>query len=200
MPCGAMDRLRRIDVLVICSGNICRSPMAAAMLRARLEAVGVQAEISSAGFLTEDRPAPRPILDLLDARGLDVRDHRSRRLTVDDLQAPDLVLCMERRHVREVAVLDRDAFERTFTLPELARRAEVHGPRRDGESVRDWLRRVSAGRRPTDVLGESADDEVPDPYGRSNAAYRQSAEMIERLLDVVVSHLFPATGRAAASG
>jgi len=200
VPPRAPDRLPRIHVLVICSGNICRSPMAAAMLRARLAERGVDAAITSAGFLTEDRPAPPPILELLDARGLDVREHRSRRLTADDLQAPDLVLCMERRHVREVAVLDRDAFERTFTLPELARRAQAHGPRRDGETVRDWLGRISAGRRPTDVLGAAPDDEVPDPYGRSSAAYRQAAEMIEHLLDVVVPHLYPSTGPAAASG
>lgn len=165
--------------------------MAAAMLRARLEDRGVPADIRSAGFLTEDRPAPPPILDLLDARGLDVREHRSRRLTADDLEAPDLILCMERRHVREVAVLARDAFERTFTLPELARRAQVHGPRRDGESVRDWLRRIGADRRPSDLLGSDPTDEVPDPYGRSDAAYRQAAEMIEQLLDATLPQMFP---------
>lgn len=170
------------------------------MLQARLAARGVDAEISSAGFLTEDRPAPPPVLDQLDARGLDVRHHRSRRLTADDLVDPDLILCMERRHVREVAVLDRDAFARTFTLPDLARRAGAHGPRRADESVRDWLRRLGAGRRPSDVLGAAPDDEVPDPYGRSAAAYRRAAELIERQLDVVVANLVPAPGHAAASG
>lgn len=187
----AVGRLRRIHVLVLCSGNICRSPLAAALLRARLEERGIDADIRSAGFLTEDRPAPPPILEMLDARGLDARDHRSRLLTVDDLADPDLVVCMERRHVREVAVLDRDVFGRTFTLPELARRAEAHGPRRADETVREWLARISAGRRPTDVLGADPDDEVPDPYGRSDAAYRRSAEMIEQLLDIVVTRLFP---------
>lgn len=165
--------------------------MAAAMLRARLEARGIPADIRSAGFLTEDRPAPPPIVDLLDARGLDVRDHRSRRLTADDLDQPDLILCMERRHVREVAVLDRDAFERTFTLPELARRAQLHGTRGGDESVREWLRRIGADRRPSDLLGADPADEVPDPYGRSDAAYRQAAEMIEQLLDATLPEMFP---------
>ena len=174
--------------------------MAAAMLASRLAERGIDVEIASAGFVTEDRPASPPAIDLLATRGLDLRDHRSRRLTVDDLVRPDLILCMERMHVREVAVLDRDAFARTFTLPDLARRAELHGPRHRDESVRDWLVRIGAGRRPTDVLGTAPEDEVPDPYGRPAAAYRRTAEMLDDLLDVVVSHLFPASGHAAASG
>jgi len=118
------------------------------------------------------------------------RLNRSRRLQHPDLERPDLVIGMERRHVREVAVLDRDAFERTFTLPDLAARAEAHDPRRPGEGVRDYLRRISAGRRPGDVLGVG-DDEVADPYGRNAAAYRRAADEIESLLDVVVPRLFP---------
>ncbi|MFP5321073.1 MAG: hypothetical protein ACLGIC_04415 [Acidimicrobiia bacterium] len=177
-------------MLVLCTGNICRSPMAQLMLRARLEQRGVQADVDSAGFVTQDRPAPPEILDVLVARGLDGSAHRSRRLQAPDLQRPDLVLAMERQHVREVAVLDREAFERTFTLPDLARRARAHGPRRPDEDLRAYLHRISAGRRPADVLGVG-DDEVADPYGRNAAAYRRAADEIEELLDVVVDHLFP---------
>ena len=196
MPHRVAGSLRRIDpsavrILVVCTGNICRSPMAEAMLRQRLDERDVPAEITSAGFVTEDRPASPPAVELLSGRGLDLRAHRSQRVTVGHLGDPDLILCMERMHVREVAVLDRDAFERTFTLPDLARRAEAHGPRRDGEGVRDWLRRIGAGRRPADVLGVAPEDEVPDPYGRPAAAYRRTAETLDELLDVVVSRLFP---------
>ena len=161
------------------------------MLRRRLDERRVPAEITSAGFVTEDRPASPPAVDLLAGRGMDLRAHRSQRVTADHLGAPDLILCMERMHVREIAVLDREAFERTFTLPDLARRVEAHGPRREGEGVRDWLRRIGAGRRPADVLGIAAEDEVPDPYGRPAAADRRTAETLDDLLDGVVSHLFP---------
>lgn len=180
-----------LRVLTICSGNICRSPMAAVMLRSRLEDRGIPVEVASAGFLTHDRPAPPQVLDVLRTRGLDASDHRSRRLVAADLDEPDLVLCMERQHVREVTVLAPHAFERTFTVPELARRARLHGPRRPDESVRDWLGRVGTGRRPSDLLGNGGDDEVPDPYGRAKSAYRRTAEMLDELLDVVVSHLYP---------
>jgi len=164
--------------------------MAALLLQHRLAERGVEADITSAGFVTEDRPAPPEILELLRARGLDGTAHRSRILQAAHLAQPDLVVGMERRHVREVAVLDRDAFERTFTLPDLARRAEARGPRHPGEGLRDYLRRISTDRRPADLLG-AGDDEVADPYGRNAAAYRRAADEIESLLDVVVPHLFP---------
>lgn len=180
-----------VSILVVCTGNICRSPLAAAMLGSRLEAKGAEVDITSAGFVTVGRTSPPEILDLLTARGLDGSAHRSRRLDAGELRVHDLVLCMERVHVREVAVLDRDAFDRTFTLPELARRAQAHGPRRDHEDVRPYLRRIGVGRRPVDVLGVDETDEVADPYGRSAAAYRRAADEIDRLLDVVVPHLFP---------
>lgn len=165
--------------------------MAAAMLRHRLDARGVDVEVSSAGFVTEDRPAPREVLDVLEARGLDGRSHRSRRLQVGDLAGADVVIGMERRHVREVAVLDRDAFERTFTLPELGRLAGAAGPRDPDEPLRGYLRRIAGDRRPGDLLGVGVDDEVADPYGRRPSAYREAAEAIESLLDLVVPHLFP---------
>ena len=180
-----------VSVLVVCTGNICRSPLAAAMLRSRLEDMGAEVDITSAGFVTADRPSPPEILELLTARGLDGSAHRSRRIAAGELRVHDLILCMERSHVREVAVLDRDAFERTFTLPELARRARAHGPRGDLEDVRLYLRRIGGDRRPVDVLGVDDADEVADPYGRSAAAYRRAADEIDRLLDVVVPLLFP---------
>ena len=165
--------------------------MAEVMLRHRLDEHGVPAEVTSAGFVTEDRPASPPAVELLAGRGMDLRPHRSQRVTVDHLGDPDLVLCMERMHVREVAVLDRAAFGRTFTLPDLVRRAEATGPRRDDEGVRDYLHRIGDGRRPADVLGVAPEDEVPDPYGRPAAAYRRTAQTLDQLLDLVVSHLFP---------
>ncbi|HEX4903563.1 MAG TPA: hypothetical protein VFV42_12175 [Acidimicrobiales bacterium] len=180
-----------VSILVVCTGNICRSPLAAALLASRADAAGAEVDITSAGFVTADRPSPPEIVELMAARGLDGSAHRSRRIDAGELRTHDLILCMERAHVREVAVLDREAFERTFTLPELARRAQAHGPRRDLEDVRLYLRRIGADRRPVDVLGADEGDEVADPYGRSAAAYRRAADEIDRLLDVVVPLLFP---------
>lgn len=177
---------------MICSGNICRSPIAAGMLRERLVRRGVPARVRSAGFLTEGRPASEHGISLMQARGIDLGEHRSRLLTADDLATADLVLCMERAHVREIAVLDHQAFRRTFTLPELARRAAATDPRRPDESIGAWLGRVAGARRPDELVADRPDDEVPDPYGGSRREYRRTADRIEGLLHTVVDRLFPA--------
>ena len=59
----------------------------------------------------------------------------------------DLVLVMTREHVRDVVVLDRDAWSRTFTLKELVRRAQGVEPPSAADGVAGWLRRLGEGRR-----------------------------------------------------
>jgi protein-tyrosine phosphatase len=165
--------------------------MAEGLLRVRLRAVGVDAHVHSAGLVTEDRPASRHGVDAMARRGIDIDGHRSRYLNAQLVQPADLVLGMERQHVREVAVLEMGAFHRTFTLPELARLARAQGPRREGEDLDAYLRRLAAGRRPADLLGERPDDEVADPIGRPARDYERTAAQLEELVNVVVDHLFP---------
>ena len=57
-----------VSILVVCTGNICRSPLAAALLASRAEKAGADVHITSAGFVTADRPSPPEILDLMTAR------------------------------------------------------------------------------------------------------------------------------------
>ena len=89
-------------VLVVCHGNICRSPYAAAVAR-RLFPPDVVVE--SAGFIGPDRPSPPEALAVAAERGLDLTPHRSRSLTPDALRAADVVVVMDadqrRRIVRE---------------------------------------------------------------------------------------------------
>ena len=176
---------------MVCTGNICRSPMAAGLLSRKLAEVGADATVVSAGLLVDGRPASDHGVTAMRRRGIDIVDHRSQRVSRELVERADLIVAMERRHVREVAVLDSAAFARTFTLPELARRAQVGGPRSADESVEEWLDWIGAGRRPTDLLSESAEDEIADPIGRSAREYEKTAVELEALVDVVVDHLIP---------
>ena len=99
--------------------------MAEGLLRDRFERAGIDARVHSAGLVTERQPASAHGVDAMSRRGIDIGTHRSRLLAAGDVRDADLIIGMELQHVREVAVLDRDAFARTFTLPELARTAEV---------------------------------------------------------------------------
>ncbi|HEU5149253.1 MAG TPA: hypothetical protein VFU19_02080 [Iamia sp.] len=191
---GSYDR--GIDVLVVCTGNQCRSPIGEVLLRDRLARLGVDAHVHSAGLVSEGVPASAHGVTVMAKRGLDLSAHRSTPLTGEAVAAADLVVGMAREHVREAAVLDPGSLGRTFTLRELARRAQAAGPRRVGpdgtlEPFAAWLARVGAGRRATDLLGSSTEDDVADPIGMSKRAYERTAQEIERLVDTIVGHAFP---------
>lgn len=89
-------------VLVVCVGNICRSPTAEIVLRTTLEASPVA--VSSAGLQAlVDRPIDATAGALLRERGLDPTPHRARQLTPALLADADLVLVMERAHQARIA-------------------------------------------------------------------------------------------------
>ena len=165
--------------------------MAEGLLRHRLQAAGVPARVHSAGLVTEDRPASEHGVTAMARRGVDIAGHRSRRLALEMVRDADVILGMERQHVREVAVLAPDAFPKAFTIRDLARRAGVGGPRTSDESIDEWLHWIAAGRRPTDLLGTDPSDEVADPIGRPARDYERTAAQLEELVSVIVDHLFP---------
>jgi protein-tyrosine phosphatase len=165
----------------VCTGNICRSPMAEGLLRHRLS--GVDARVHSAGLLFDDHPASEHAVDVLADVGVDIAPHRSRQLLAEFVEDADVVLGMTREHVREAVVLVPNALAKTFTLKELVRRGERVGPRRDAEPLADWLGRAGAGRKRTDVLGSSAHDDVADPIGMSRVFYEQTRAELSDLVD-----------------
>ncbi|HEX4818666.1 MAG TPA: hypothetical protein VFV00_00550 [Acidimicrobiales bacterium] len=180
-----------VDILVLCTGNICRSPMAEALLRERLRERGIDASISSAGLSFDDRPATDDAIATASGYGLDLRDHRSRLLGPELVEQADLVLAMERLHAREAIVLADGALSKTFTLKELVRRARAAGHRDAGESLTDWLARVSAGRKAMDLMGESRDDDVADPYLSSAKVYAACIEELDGLVRELVNLAWP---------
>lgn len=170
--------------------------MAAGLLRHRLDAAGADATVISAGLLTEGEPASAHGVDVLAQRGIDLSEHRSQRIATDLLARADLVLAMERRHVREAAVRHRDVFPRAFTLPEFVRRGRAVGPRPAAVPVDDWIARVGAGRQLADLLGDDPADDVADPYGLGRRDYERTAKLLEGLVDQTVALLFPLSERA----
>ncbi len=166
--------------------------MAEVLLADALRRRSLPATVSSAGLLDDGRPASPHSVRLMAERGLDLTGHASRHMTAELLQRADLIIGMERRHVREAAVLAPDAWPRAFTLPELARRATAVGPRADDVSVADWLATLVEGRTTADHLGDVAADEIADPIGRSLRTYRRCATQLDELIEVVADHLAPA--------
>lgn len=98
-------------ILVVCQGNICRSPVGMAMLQQRLPERAVQS--AGLGALV-GHPAEPLAAELAAEDGLDLEEHRARQLTVDMLQWADLVLVMSDRQRRGVSALDPVATGKTM--------------------------------------------------------------------------------------
>jgi protein-tyrosine phosphatase len=86
-------RARPQMVLVVCHGNICRSPMAAALLRRELNPLGIT--VRSAGFLGLNRPAPAEAIAAAERYGVNLAEHRSRVVTVELARTADLIVVMD---------------------------------------------------------------------------------------------------------
>ncbi len=90
-------------ILTVCIGNICRSPMAEALLKDRLAKRGVRATVESAGVgALVGHPADPQAVALMQERGLDITAHRGRQLTPDMIRAFELILVMEADQQRAV--------------------------------------------------------------------------------------------------
>ncbi|GAA0841525.1 protein-tyrosine-phosphatase [Marinobacter szutsaonensis] len=104
------------DILIVCVGNICRSPMAEYLLRARLhEQSGKQIHSAGIGALV-DKPADETALELLKEQGIDATGHRARQVTQKMLASADLILAMEEGHLKRLHEIAPQIRGRAFLL------------------------------------------------------------------------------------
>ena len=93
------DKPRPLHLLVVCSANICRSPMAEALVREAVMSRGHRVEVRSGGVLgIEGRAADPKAVSVMEELGLDISRHQSRGITEEDIRWADFILVMELRH------------------------------------------------------------------------------------------------------
>lgn len=186
------------SILVVCSGNLCRSPFAEGILRRMLtERFGASApEVSSVGTIALDGdPATNEAIAVASEHGIDTSSHAARRLAREDLPEADLVLAMTAEHRGAVVRLDPEAATKTFTLKELVRLLEDLPDRPDAggpESLADRVAEADAHRR-AGFDGNPDDEDVADPLGLSLETYRAVAWEVADCSERLVRGLFGAT-------
>ena len=156
VPAGEVLLDAARQVLTVCTGNLCRSPLAAALygaaLARRLHCTSGEllarghAVISAGTAAVAGHPATPETVESARVRGLDLRPHRSRTLTLRLLDAADRVFVMERAQRERILEF----------LPEAASKVDLLDPR---------------------------GGDVPDPFGRGMEAYARTAERIERAVE-----------------
>lgn len=117
-----------VNVLVVCTANICRSPTAARGLRVGLAEAGLapeSVEVESAGVAAADDLPMCEVADTLSAARLGSGgSHRSRPVTAEIAESADLILAADRGHRTAVGRLAPSTRARVFTLRQAARLAE----------------------------------------------------------------------------
>jgi protein-tyrosine phosphatase len=181
----------QLDILMVCSGNTCRSPMAMLLLADHLSRRGVVARVHSAGTLGWGGPATANSVAVMAERGLDLTHHESQRLNAGLVVGADLVLGMTRNHVTGVLTHDPTAATRAFVIGEAVRLGTRVGPARAGQPVRAWTDAV-ADLRPNGRTSARLPDEVEDPVGEPLDVYRRTAEQLDGFTAALAELLAPA--------
>ncbi len=150
----------QLRILMVCSGNICRSPTAEGVLRHRLERAGLGAivQVGSAGthgYHTAEPPDPRAVRAAA-ARGYDLSRLRARPLDPDDFQRFDVLLAMDNTHL-----------------------AWLHKRRPPTASAQAALL-MPLGLRRAHVA------EVPDPYYGGPAGFEHVLDLVEDACDGIL--------------
>ncbi|MFJ3384368.1 MULTISPECIES: low molecular weight phosphatase family protein [unclassified Curtobacterium] len=174
-------------ILFVCSGNLCRSPLAEQLLRAKLGPADSIA-VESAGTIARDGDAMDALAAAQSVRlGGDPTAHRSRSLTESIAAGADLVLTAERSHRADVVRLSPRVSKRAFTIKQFARVLDglEPGDLADVSSAGMLVDRVARLRGTVPPPAEPADDDVDDPYRRSAATHARVADEIERALATI---------------
>jgi protein-tyrosine-phosphatase len=151
-----------VRVLLVCTGNVCRSPMAEGLLRKLLRDNDQHGEVvvESAGtFAPEGAPASSDAVEVAAEMGVDLRGHVARALSARLIGRADLILTMEPEHAGHLLA----------SFPEAAGKTRLI---------------TTFGDPAGDPLG------VPDPIGRGQDVYKKTLRLIETSLRAALPKIF----------
>ncbi|MFA5146665.1 MAG: low molecular weight protein arginine phosphatase [Candidatus Omnitrophota bacterium] len=152
------------SILLVCTGNSCRSVMAEGLLKKYLKEAGKgDIEVRSAGVIAVDGLGPTiETVETMKEEGIDVSNFRATRLTDELIKSSDLILVMEESHRAEIVERVPEAAPKTHLLKKFG--AEDDKRHSEGFSI-------------------------PDPIGRPPKDYGYCRETIKREIERIVKLL-----------
>ncbi|MGD7733876.1 hypothetical protein ACQCX5_13095 [Propionibacteriaceae bacterium G57] len=180
------------EILVVCTGNICRSPAGEVLLQ---DALGPSVRVRSAGTgALVGRAVDPQMASLLQSDKLDHAGFRARQLAEDELRGAGLVLAMDLDHRSAIVELAPATVRRTFTLLEFADivgqldPSALAGRQTPVDRLQALVPLATAARGRT---RHDAAVEVPDPYRQSQQQFEHSYGLIRGAVDTIAGVVNP---------
>lgn len=185
----------QVRVLHVCTGNLCRSPLASYLMSALLSTsagdVAIACESAGTAAVT-GAPMAENAERILHQRGINAGGFTAQPLSSDQVVSADLVLTATRAHRLAVLQADPSARERTFTLLEFARLAadvDPHILKSDRPAERLLLLRDAVLMLRGTTPSIPSRDDLADPYGRRRSRYARCASAIDLALESIAGRV-----------
>lgn len=155
-----------MNILFVCTGNTCRSPMAEGIFKALLKDNNIDnINVSSAGISTfEGDSANEKAIYTLRNKGIDIKSHKSRQITKEIIENSDLILTMTKSHKRMILNALPEYLNKVFTIKEYV-----------------YINNNE------ELTGKNLD--IADPYGLDYNIYEKCAAEIEENLKKIIEIL-----------
>lgn len=149
-----------MKILMVCLGNICRSPLAEGILREKVKAANLNWEVSSAGTNRYHiGSAPHPLSQkVASINGLDISQQKARRLTIDDIETYDILFA--------------------FASDVMEDMREILGKSFNEEKVKYFMHELQDEKNPN----------VPDPWYGEEEGYHEVYKIIDKVCDAIINN------------